>query len=489
MSYHFREQGVKRLVYGGGVWIAVAAAALVPACRSPRPSGDAAVLRGLVPERFGEQGTAMAAGAWWTAFGSEDLALLVSEALSVNPGLAQAAARLEQARAAARRQGAGVYPAATLSGRGASVRETSRGGGDGGADVTVEREEYGLELAASYELDLWGRVRAVRGSARKLAEASLEDLETAAMTVAGRVCALYVSLGELAVKIERVRRQIDANRSALDLLERRRRKGKAVALDVYQQQQALASTEALLPPLQAEAAVQRHELAVLLGRPPRAENLPEVRALPPLPPLPDTGLPAELVARRPDVRAAARRLEASDLDLDAAQADRLPALRLTASAAYASDDPGTLFDNWLLNLAAGLTMPLLDGGRRRAETDRTAAVREERVARYREAVLAAFREVEDALVRERRLREEAAALGEELDCGRKALTEARALYVKGQTDYLRVLTALASVQLLERRRISAEANLLRNRVALYRALGGGVLDAPLPPRAREGEEP
>jgi outer membrane protein TolC len=235
--------------------------------------------------------------------------------------------------------------------------------------------------------------------------------------------------------------------------------------------------------------VQRHELAVLLGRPPRAENLPEVRTLPPLPPLPDTGLPAELVARRPDGRAAARRLEASDLDLDAAQADRLPALRLTASAAYASDDPGTLFDNWLLNLAAGLTMPLLDGGRRRAETDRTAAVREERVARYREAVLAAFREVEDALVRERRLREEAAALGEELDCGRKALTEARALYVKGQTDYLRVLTALASVQLLERRRISAEANLLRNRVALYRALGGGVLDAPLPPRAREGEEP
>ena len=201
--------------------------------------------------------------------------------------------------------------------------------------------------------------------------------------------------------------------------------------------------------------------------------------LPQLPPLPDAGLPADLLLQRPDIQAALARLEAADFKVAAARADRLPALKLSASGTYKAEQIKEILDNWYLNLAANLIAPLIDGGRRAAEVERTKAVVKERLAAYREVVLTAIREVEEALVREKKQQEYIAGLQRQITFANRAVAEAKERYLKGQADYLRVLTATLSVQGLERNLISAKRDMLVLRVSLYRALGGTwKLEAP-----------
>ncbi|MEJ2158694.1 MAG: TolC family protein [Desulfobacteraceae bacterium] len=170
-------------------------------------------------------------------------------------------------------------------------------------------------------------------------------------------------------------------------------------------------------------------------------------------------------------------MEGSDWDAAAARADRLPALRLTAGAAYQADELNLLFDNWLINLAANISAPLVDGRRRKAEVDRRMAVVEENLAAYRQTVLTAIREVEDALVGEEKLQAHLKGLSEQLSAAQNALNEARSRYRNGLSDYLPVLTQLLTVQNLERTIIQRKAELLVSRVDLYRALGGTWMES------------
>jgi NodT family efflux transporter outer membrane factor (OMF) lipoprotein len=255
-------------------------------------------------------------------------------------------------------------------------------------------------------------------------------------------------------------------------VELRFENGIVSALDVYQQRQVVAEVEAEIPLVEASEQLLRHELALLLGRPPGASL--EIRATElPLPPaLPFLGLPADLLANRPDVRAAGLRLRATDWQVAEARANRLPSLRLTAGVSYGADELDLLFDNWLLNLAANLTAPLVEGGRRAAAVERQKAVADENLARYRETVLTALKEVEDALVRESKQREHLDGLQRQIEVAKKALDEAVERYRKGLNDYLPVLTQLGSTQRLARDLITQQATLIRYRIALHRALGG-----------------
>jgi len=203
--------------------------------------------------------------------------------------------------------------------------------------------------------------------------------------------------------------------------------------------------------------------------------------LPVLEAVPAAGIPLQMLDNRPDITAALRRLEASDQALAAARADRLPALRLTGSAAYDSDDFEELFDNWIVNLGAALAAPILDGGRRKAEVDINQAVVEQQLAEYRQVVLDAVQEVEDALISEMKIREHIAALQSQLLTAKSALKEAGTRYLNGLNDYLPVLTQLLSVQNLETDLIRRNEDLLIARISLYRAIGGTWVDELTPP--------
>ncbi len=424
-----------------------------------------------VPEAFSASGEAQAPDRWWAAFKDPHLDEVVQQALASNLDLLAAWDRLRQAEAIAKAAGARLWP--WLDATASAARTRTRNERTG----TETTNDFSLGLQASYEVDIWSRVRAGRDAARLAAQASREDVAATAILLSAQVATtwfrLVESIGQLAILDEQVR----TNREHLDIVTARFERGQVSAVDVLQQRQLLEATRAEKHLVESRVGVLTHQLAVLLGRPPRELTLPTEAKLPDLPPLPDAGVPADLVRRRPDVRAAHLRLAAASREVAAAVADRFPTLTLSGVAQTSAAHVGDLFENWLASVAAGVLAPVLDGGRRAAEVERTRAVVAQRLHEYGQAILRALREVEDALVRERQQRKYLASIEEQLDLAARAAARTRERYVKGVEDYLRVLTTLRDLQRLQRARLSARRQLLEDRVALYQALAGSV---PLP---------
>lgn len=424
---------------------------------------------------------------WWETFEDADLNRLVDRALADNLTLRQVWARLRQSRALAVQAGAGRFPDLTASGEYLTGRDSNPSTGE------VSYDTAGLGLVSTYEIDLWGRVRAGHHSARLQAEASRQDLSTAAMTVAAEVARCWVGIIAQRMQYDLLQAQLSTNRTLLELVELRFRNAISSALDVYQQKQLVENVLAEIPVVEQEEQLLRHQLAALLGKPPLTPLDITRQRLPEPVPLPPTGLPADLLAARPDVVAAGLRLRAADWQIAQARANRLPALSLTGRAGYGTSELEDLFDNWFLRLVTNLALPVVDGGRRRAEVARTRAVADENLATYRNAVLTAVKEVEDALVQELKQREHIERLAKAATTARRALEEASVRYRNGLNDYLPVLTQLLSVQSLERQLITKQANLLLVRVGLYRALGGSWADnlrepGPTPPIGMNANE-
>jgi len=416
---------------------------------------------------------------WWESVGSPELSRLINSALSDNFTLKEAWARLQQARALAIQAGAARYPDLAATGSVEYTRrrtETVSGGSEGDSN-------YALGLVSSYELDLWGRIRSQQEAALLTVTATEADLQTAGITVAAEVADRWVRLISQQLQKQLLEKQLENNLTFLDLIELRFRKAMVSALDVYQQKQVVESVRARIPLVEAEIQLLMHELAVLLGRPPRADLGLTQTEMPVIGRLPALGLPADLLANRPDVRAAGLRLKAAEWQVAAARANRLPALRFTAGAQYGRSDLDLLFDTWLLSLAANLTAPIFDGGRRAAVVDQTVAQADEDLWVYRQAVLTGVKEVEDALESETRQREHISGLESVMAAARKGLEEAVQRYRRGLSDYLPVLTQLIAVQDLERDLIRQQETLIRYRIGLLRALGGGWIGNTDPPAA------
>ena len=410
---------------------------------------------------------------WWQHLGSPELDVLVNEALTQGFTIQEADARLRQAMAQARRDRAALVPNVNgVADASATRRELSEQGGDG----TIEAYGIGLALA-SYEVDLWGRVRSLASASGLQAEASREDFNTAAITLSAQVTEAWVRLISERMTQRLLREQTEINATVLELLRLRFRNSMSSALAIYQQEQVLRESEAALPLSEAREAALKNQLAILLGRPAGSAPLVATLDLPALPPQPPVGVPADLLANRPDIRSSGLRLQSADYQLAAARADRLPALRISAGARYEAGTLELLFDNWALNLAGNLTAPLIDGGRRRAEVDRSVAVTDERLVAYRRTVANAFREVEDALVNETKQAEHIAGLTAQLSAATSALDEAQSRYRNGLSDYLPVLTQILAVQRIERALIGQRVQLGLYRIALCRALGGTWADS------------
>ncbi len=408
---------------------------------------------------------------WWETFQDPELNNLIEQAFSGNLTLKEAWARLKQVQAMAIQAGASLVPDLSFTTGADRTRQRTDAGSSTGSSTQTVRG-YSLGLISAYELDLWGRIRSEQQAALLEASATREDLNTAGMTLAAKVTENYVNILSQRMQNRLLKDQLETNLTYLELVELRFRKSMASALDVYQQQQIIEQIKTKIPPVEANEALLMHELALLLGKPPLTPILISKETLPEPTELPTTGLPADLLATRPDVRAAGLRLQGADWDVAAARANRLPAIRLTATSSYGAGELALLFDNWMIGLAANLTTPLFDGKHRAAEVDRTRAVVDEKLSAFRRTVLTAIKEVEDALVSEEKQRQHIEALDRQINAAQKALDEARERYRKGMNDYLPVLTQLLTVQGLERDRIQQQTDLLNYRISLLRALGG-----------------
>lgn len=418
----------------------------------------------LIPVKFSlyPEKTSQVPDRWWESFKSDELNRLIEKGLENNLDIIQARARIKQAKAALEKVGGSTLPSVSAS---TGVTRTMKPDVD---DV----DAYSLGLSASYELDLWGRVDALVEGERLDFQATQADLETSAMTIAASITETWLNIIATRLTIDIMQRQVKANQTLLALLELRFENAMTDALDVLQQQEALASSRAAIPPLEAQEQVLLNSLALLLGSPSSTGITVSQKALPEITHLPAPGIPSDLLSRRPDIRSAGLNLKSSDWDIAAARANRLPSVSLSGSYAYSSSDFSTLFDNWIFSLGAALAANLYDGGAKSAEVKRLEAGVEEELARYRLTVYTAILDVENSIINEKKQAEYITLLNRQLALAWQTLSEAERQYTNGLQSFLPVITEIPKVQALEKQIITEKAALLKYRIALFRAIGG-----------------
>jgi len=416
---------------------------------------------------------------WWRVFGDPDLDRLLDEVLAGNRDLAVAAARLDEATAQARIAGAGRAPAVGVQLDGARRRQAFIGLPIPGGDVlTSTSTSLGASLNVSWEADLWGRLRARRRGAAAAAGASASELAGAHLSLSAQAAKSWFGLIEAARQVELAERTLASRRQTRDRIDRRYRAGLGSGLDLRLAIANQASAEAALAARRRALDSLRRQLELLASRYPGAAPRPEAesRDLPQLPPPPPTGLPAELVARRPDLVALEARLAAAGFAVAEARAALYPALRLTGGSGRVSRELGDLLDNdfsvW--SLVSGILQPVFQGGRLRAAVDLGEARYRQLAESWVQGVLRAFGEVESALAAEGWLAEQETALAEATRQATAAERLAEDRYHAGLVGYLAVLEAQREASAVRARHLALRRQLLDNRIDLYLALGGAV---------------
>jgi len=458
-------KGLKKQVLAGGViTLITACTASIHEFKSP-----------VVPAKhFSDSGTLAITEKWWLAFEDPSLNDLIDQALSQNFNLRVAYDRLAQARAIAKKSGAELIP--QLNGSFGAAQHFLETG-----SKRNSFNEFSAGFVASYELDLWGRIRSGMHAAELDQKAAQQDIEIAAISLSAEITSTWYKLIDQRQQSELLNSQIKINQDNVNILLTRFNLGQARAEDVFQQKQLLQSTIGDKTIVTANIKSLEYQLATLLGKPANTLTLPDKIAFPILPPKPKTGLSSELIQRRPDIRKAYLNVQAADQRIASAIADRFPKISLSASIDSTTPDLHNLFNNWLATLAGNMVLPIIDGNRRIAEVERNEAVFSESVNQYASTILTAIQEVETAMIQEQQQFLLLDSLEQQLTLSRLANDQIQLRYRFGSLDFLRVLSARLSLQTLERARISAERELIDFRINLYKALAGGwPLRAPAP---------
>ena len=408
---------------------------------------------------------------WWRDFKDRALNRLVELSLRDSLQIRAAWARVKQARAVVIQANSGKFP--QLDATASAGRQRQRFS-VGGSTTTQTSNLFSASIAAGYEVDLWRRLANGGNAAALDALAIRDDFEAIAISLAAEVTETWFDILAQRAQRKLIEEQLETNKTYFDLVQLRFQKGLASALDVHQQRQQLVTTRSQLALIDSSIRLLDYRLAILIGVTPGKFDLTErsARVLPDMPQVPGTGLPAHLLERRPDVRAARRRVEAADYRVAVAVANRLPSLRLSGSTSLQSSSVTDFIASPLWSLLASITGPLFDGGRRKAEVVRQKAVVEERLMNYGQVLLQAMSEVESALDQEKHQLIYIAELEESVAIAGDQLREAQARYRQGLIDYLPVLTALQGKQRSELNLLLARRQLLSYRIQLCRALGG-----------------
>ncbi len=429
--------------------------------------------------RPGEATTnSLADRAWTDLYRDPVLNGLVAAALSNNPDVRGAVARIEEAAAALGIQRAGYWPALNGSAAATSARKGNippvRG---------AEGDQFDVFGALSYELDVWGRIRRLNEAARAQVLASEEAKRSVEIGLAAGVASAYFNLRALDRQLEIARDTLASREDMLELTKVKFADGEGIVseLDVAQAQTQVAAAQSAIANLRRLVATTENALSVLLGscprEIPRGLDLAEQWQPEDVP----AGLPSDLLLRRPDLRAAEQALVAANANIGVARAAYFPAISLTAALGLQSDELGDLFDTGLSkawSYSPSLAAPIFNAGKIRAGVRVAEAQRKGALADYEKAIQNAFREVDDALAGVRHLREQLAADEESVRAEKRRLELSRLRYEGGVASYSDVLDAQRYLFNAELTAVQTRNDLLNAVVQLYKALGGGWQAAP-----------
>jgi outer membrane protein, multidrug efflux system len=479
------------------VLIALLAAPLADCAVGPNyqpPKPDVPAAWSALPAASGQSSEVLAApadaaGTWWSGFDDPELTSLIARAAVANLDAKEAVLRIAEARAQRDVTAADQWPSlsANASAQINQLSDTTPTGllfskvghfpGVTGVNIPNPYSQYQLGFDASWEIDLFGRVRREMEAAKADAQASLEDSRAVLITTFGDVGRAYIDLRGAQSKRQILKDDIANEQDLLDLAGQRRRAGLSSDVDVVRAAADVTSAQAQLPMLDGQITQDINQLSKLLALEPGAlrAELDAAQPVPPAPPRVPIGLPADLARRRPDIREAEARLHAATARAGVAVADLYPRLTLSADGGLQAESLSML-TNWASRfLTAGPTveLPIFDAGRRRA-TVRLQDVRAQEAALdYRRTVLTALNEVDNALAAFGADQGRCAALAETVDRNRDAVDLARQRYAAGVASFIDVLdaqrTLLQNQLLLADGRTSASTDL----VVLYKALGGG----------------
>ena len=415
-------------------------------------------------------------GEWWLAFSDPALNQLIAEATESNANLAVAAARVKQARAIA-----GIAQADRSPQIGASVGATRERVSPLSVDLPQGTSIppgniYQANLTASYEVDLFGRVSSNVAAARSDEAASEAQYRSVLLSLQADVAQTYFRLRETDAELDTLNETVKLREESVRVNQRRYDLGDLGEFDLSRAKTELATARAEAVGLQQQRVNNEHALAVLLGKPASNYNaghnpLKEGTAFPAIP----TGLPSALLERRPDIVIAQKNMEAANARIGVARAAMFPAINLNGGVGGTATTFPDVFQwsngSWLLG--ALLNMPIIDGGRNKANVERSKAALEESVASYRQSTLVAFAEVEDNLAGLRILAGQAEQIDAAVVSAQRSTQLAQQLYDAGRSSYLDLLDAQRNLATVQRNAVQLRGARAVTTVALIRSLGGG----------------
>ncbi len=414
-------------------------------------------------------------GTWWQVFHDAELDRLEQDLLQANQLLAAAQDRLSQARSQARIASSAYFPDVSADPSGQRQRLSGNRPLSGATPplTPVRQNVFTVPFSVSYELDLFGRVRRNLEAANASLQGSAADLENVRLVLSAELAADYFNLRELDREAGVVRQSVEIQQKGLDLVNRRHEGGIANGLEVAQQAALLDSTATQLQLVVQQRAQYEHAIAVLLGKSASAFSLAEApfNAAPPAIP---TGVPSEILERRPDVATSERQMAFENAQVGLATAAFYPHITLGGSGGWESRDIATLVNapSAFWSLGGDLLQPIFNGGRNRANLAASRAAYDESAANYRESVLVAFQQVEDGLSGLALLNQAAKTQQAAVADSRRALDIANNRYVGGVTTYLDVITAQSTLLTNERLATQLLGQQMVTSVYLVKALGG-----------------
>lgn len=428
---------------------------------------------------------------WWNRFGDPLLTELVLQAQKANFDLQSAALRVAQSRAQRSIVTGARLPAIVANASQQRYRQSEVGAGTrlidvigvpGDRDTIIDAlsepyDVYHAGFDASWELDLWGRVRRAAESADASVILHEEELHAARLSIVAQVSNAYLDLRGVQEHIRVTQRQVDTIASSLELTRMRAAAGSVTELDVIQQQAQLIDVRARLPQLQDRRAQLINALSFLLAQPPGdlEARVSATQTVPSPPSVLAVGIPSQLARQRPDIRAAEARLQIATAQVGVAVADLYPRISLGATAASEALDAGDFgtWDSRQWSIGPILHLPIFDGGRRRSTVALRELQQQEAAVHYQRTVLQAWHEIESAMSAYRAEQQHYQELSEQLALSRDAYEIANVRYEHGMTDFLVALDARRSLLQAEVAVTDSRTRIANLAVALYKSVGTG----------------
>jgi NodT family efflux transporter outer membrane factor (OMF) lipoprotein len=469
---------------GAALLLLLGACSLAPPLKIPDvPTADA--YKELGPWTPAQPADRLPRDSWWTLYDSAELNELEKRLIAGNPTLAAALASYGQAKALSDQARAGLFPTLSVN---AGV-ERDRHSASAPLYGPVKPYYYNdntLGGSVSYELDLWGQIRNEVAAGKANAAASAADLENARLSLIAQLVGDYIQLRTLDRDSAILDQTVNAYTRAVNLTKQRHDAGIAPGLDVSQAQTQLDAARSQAAQTLAQRALMEHAIAALLGVSASTFSIkPEILAIK-LPQIP-SGVPTTLLERRPDIAAAQRRMIAANANIGVARAAYFPSITLGAQGGFQS----TRYANWLsapssfLAIGPNALLSVFDGGLRRAQVAQARAEFDASAANYRGIVVSAFQQVEDSLATLNHYHDAAVDEKAAVDAAQRTLDFSLALYVKGATDYLTVVTSQTALLQTQLQALNLDTLQLQASVDLIRALGGGWEDS-AQPQGRRG---